>query len=143
MPPKDSPGTLSSEQGMVLVGLGNVQLTSQKYPVVLSLCSSWGQMSEHIIRVAVIDWGYRAALSQKPPKTLDAPQGTTVGSLPPASAKQTWAALAPEGAEPSQPFSVHMTWLRLPGFKLPALCSPLFLKRRDRWECTPSFLSFI
>ena len=57
MPPKDSPGTLRLEQGMVVVRLGNVELTSQKYPVVLSLCSNWGQMLERIIREAFIDWG--------------------------------------------------------------------------------------
>lgn len=47
MPPKDSPGILWLEQGVVMVGLGNLQLTVQNYPVELSLCSSWGQMFYH------------------------------------------------------------------------------------------------
>lgn len=80
VPPKDSPGTLRLEQGMVVVGLGDMQLTLQKYPVVLSSCSSCGQMLEHIIRVAFIDWEYRAAHSQKPPKAPAALQGTAAGS---------------------------------------------------------------
>lgn len=46
------------------VGLGNVQLTSQKCPTVLSLRCSWGQMLERVIRVAFMDWGDRAATAR-------------------------------------------------------------------------------
>jgi len=130
------PGTRRLEQGMLVLGLGNVQRTSQKCPAIVSLCSSWGQMLEHIIGVAFIDWGYRAAAARSIRVLSRAPQQ---GATPP-SAKQTWAAVAPGGAEPSQPFSAQMTRIRLPGFKLPAWCFRLFLKRRDRWERTPSSL---
>lgn len=79
MPPKDSPGILRLEQGVV-VGLGNMQLTVQKYPAELSLYSSWGQMLYH--QHGLYWLGLESSLQPMTQKTLAALQGTIAGSYP-------------------------------------------------------------
>lgn len=65
---------------MVVEGLGNMQLTVQKYPAELSLYSSWGQMLYH--QHGLYWLGLESSLQPMTQKTLAALQGTIAGSYP-------------------------------------------------------------
>lgn len=120
MPPKDSPGILWLEQGVLMLGLGNMQckITQQSR-------ASAAAGDRCFIRMALLA-GVREQPAANDSRAPAALQGTIAGSYPLCLVNKP-GLLCLRGAEPRQPVSAHTTQLRLLEFKLPALCFPLFL----------------